>query len=269
MFCNNLLLCYFPIDSSNLPALSLNVSSIVNSSAVELSWKSANISLDDSGICYDIEHNYNIEHHCISGANATIRVTCKKEELFHSFRVRANMHGMMHGEWSNSVCITFAPPSPLLFVNHTVMNSRSAKSNIGTLRLSIELQDQSAGIAGTCHNAKVRGVEIMIKRKDSEDHSHTIPENEMKYEVNFTLVQGNEENFMISAKPKSIVGDGPEQIHRFVHTTGNITHSPLFINYYYYQFFIRWRIHFNLFNHHHYHHAHHIICDSTHGQLNE
>ena len=199
----------------HLPAPLLNVS-IVNSSAVRLAWKT-NTSNDDE-ICYDIERNYKIEHQCISGTNASINVICKKEELIHNFRVRASRLGIMPGKWSNPVCITFAPPLPLLFVNHTIIKS-NPRSNM-TLKLSIQLQDRSQAV-GICHIAKVRGVEVTVKR-DEIYHKYTIPENEMKYEVNFTLAHDNEENeFMISARPLSKVGPGPEQV-TFVHLTGKI-----------------------------------------------
>ncbi len=191
----------------------------MNSTAANL-FIGLNSTFDAEEICFDIERNFNVEHRCISETQFLQNIPEKNLKGIHMFRVRASLSGIVPGQWSQPACVSFAPPLPLLFINHTIV--KPGLNSNATLNLSIELQDDLSKLVGLCHIPQVREVEISIR--GAIQYNYQIPKSSMKHEMSFVLGQENEQELKITATPQSIVGPGKEQVtYVYISSAGNLT----------------------------------------------
>lgn len=205
-----------------MPPPQLNVT-ILNSTAVELSWNinsTIGSASNAENICFDIERNFHLVHHCVPGKKLIENIKEDgSEKGIYIYRTRARASGVLPGKWSPPVCVTFSPPLPLFYINQTIV--KPGLNSIATLNLSIALQDRAQFI-GICHIPKIQGVEVSIEEGSNQLHRYKIPENAMKHQMSFELGQESEHELKVSAKLLSSVGPGPEQV-TYVYVTGKIT----------------------------------------------
>ena len=192
----------------------------MNGTAANLSI-GLNSTYDAEEICFDIEKDFNIEHRCISETQFIQNMPEKSLKGIHMFRARASLSGIVPGQWSQPACVSFAPPLPLLFINHTIV--KPGFNSNATLNLSIELQEDLSKLVGLCHIPQVREVDISIQGAAIQ-YNYQIPKSSMKHEMSFVLGQENEQKLKIIATPQSIVGPGKEQVtYVYITSAGNLT----------------------------------------------
>ena len=128
------------------------VSSVLNSTAIELSWN------ETTSNCYDLEQNFFVSSKCTT---APTIVHLGKQNRIHIFRVRANMAQGIVGKWSPPLCFISTTPPPMIFDHYEMAEVSETLQLVVTLFFQVHYQD----IGRECLRFPIEAIEISIGSK--------------------------------------------------------------------------------------------------------